>query len=124
MNTKRTSTKAGSSTYSRTTRRAPKRASKLALFRVKVATIVLSMVAFVASLAGIVAFNPGVGKQVAAPVQAAQITIVKPDGSTPLVLAPQPRVTAVRPLVRPWSTAWPPGWNTGRSPTSWPTVPA
>jgi hypothetical protein len=100
VNAKGTSTKADSLTRSRTTRRTSRRTSKLALFRVKVATIVLSMVTFAASLTGIAVFNPGVSTVAAAPVQAQQITIVKPDSSVPQVLAPQPRVTAVRPLVR------------------------
>jgi len=82
------------------TRRTSKRVSKLALFRVKVATIVLSIVAFVASLVSIAAYNPGIANKAAAPVQAQQITIVKSGGSDLLQLAPAPRVTAVRPLVR------------------------
>jgi hypothetical protein len=100
MNAKRTSTKVDSSTRLRTTRRPSKRVSKLALFRVKVATIGLSLVAFVASLLSIAAYNPGVAKEAATPVQPQTITIVQSGGSVPLQLAPPPRVNAVRPFVR------------------------
>ena len=100
MNTKRTSTKADSSIRLRTTRPTSRRVSKLALFRVKVATVVLSMVAFVASLTGIAIFNPVVENKAAAPVQVQQITIVRPGGSDPLLLVPQPPAAVVRPFVR------------------------
>lgn len=100
MNTKRTSMKADSSTCSRTTRRRAKRTSKLALFRVKVATIILSMALFFGSLTGIAIYNPAINTQAPVPVSAQQITVVEPSGSASVVLAPRPRVTAVRPLVR------------------------
>lgn len=100
MNTKGTSTKADSSIRSMMTRPTPRRVSKRALFRVKVATIMLSMVAFVASLTSIAVYNPGLGANVAAPVQSQQITIVKPGGSDPLRLVPQPPAIVVRPFVR------------------------
>jgi hypothetical protein len=64
-----------------------------------VATIIAAVVLFLASLAGIAIYNPQVGSQAAVPVQAQQITIVKPGGLDSLLLAP-PRVSAVRPLVR------------------------
>jgi hypothetical protein len=100
VNTKRTSTKANPSIHSVTTRRTRRRISKLALFRVKVATIVLSIATFGASLVGIAAYNPGVGSNAALPVQAQQITIAESGSSDLLKLAPPARVTAVRPLVR------------------------
>jgi hypothetical protein len=100
VNAKRTSTRVDSSTNLRTTRRHSKRVSKLALFRVKVATIGLSLVAFVASLLSIAAYNPGTANTAPAPAQAQTITIVQPGGSVPLQLAPPPRVNAVRPFVR------------------------
>ena len=96
MSKKRTNTKAGSSTHSRTTRRVSKRQ----LFRAKVATAVGAAVLFLASLAGIAIYNPQVGNQAAAALQTEQITIVEPSGSRSLLLAPPPRVSAVRPLVR------------------------
>lgn len=96
MSTKRTSTVADSSIHSTTTRRT----SKLALLRVKVATIVAAVVLFLASLTGIAIFNPQVGNEAAVPVRAEQITIIKPGGSDSILLAPPPRVSAVRPLVR------------------------
>jgi hypothetical protein len=100
VNTKETSAKADSSTRSVATRRASRRPSKLALFRVKVATIVAAVVLFFASLAGIVLYNPGAASQAAAAVQSEQITVVEPGGTRSLQLAPPPRVSAVRPLVR------------------------
>ncbi len=100
MSTKRTSTQVESSTRSTTTRRTSRRPSKLALLRVKVATIAVAVVLFFASLTSIAIYNPGAGSEAAVPVQAQQITIVEPGGSQTLVLAPPPRVTAVRPLVR------------------------
>lgn len=99
MDAKRTSTVAASSVRSRTTRRTGKRPSKVALLRVKVATIVMALVLFVASLTGIAIYNPQVGNQAAVPVQSQQITIIRPSGSDSLLLAP-PRVAAVRPFVR------------------------
>lgn len=99
MNTKRTSTKADSSTYS-TTRRTRRRVSKRALFRAKVATVVMSAVLFLGSLAGIAIYNPAVKNEPSAPAQAQQITVFEPTGSSSVVLAPPPRVSAVRPLVR------------------------
>ena len=99
MSTKRTSTKADSSTYS-TTRRTSRRVSKRALFRTKVATAVMSAVLFTGSLAGIAIYNPAVKNEPSAPVQAQQITVFEPGGSSSIVQAPPPRVTAVRPLVR------------------------
>jgi hypothetical protein len=99
VSTKRTSTKADSSTYS-TTRRTSRRVSKRALFRAKVATVVMSAVLFAGSLAGIAIYNPAVKNEPSAPVQAQQITVFKPGGSGSFVLSPPPRVTAVRPLVR------------------------
>jgi hypothetical protein len=98
VNTKSTSTMAHSSLRSRTTRR--RRPSKLALLRVKVVTIVTAVVLFFASLTGIAIYNPQVSNAAAVTVQAQQITIVKPGGSDSLLLAPPPRVAAVRPLVR------------------------
>ena len=100
MNTKRTSTKADSSIRSMTTRRTSRRTSKLALLRVKVATIVVAVVLFFASLTGIAVFNPQAGYEAAVPMRAQQITIVKPGGLDSLLLAPPPRVAAVRPFVR------------------------
>lgn len=100
MNTKRTSMKADSSIHSTTIRRGVRRPSKLALLRVKVATIVVAVVLFFASLAGIALYNPSVASQASVPVQAQQVTIVEPSGSRSLVLAPPPRITAVRPFVR------------------------
>jgi hypothetical protein len=100
VNTKRTSTVAASSIHSTTTRRASRRPTKLALLRVKVATIVVAVVLFFASLTGIAIYNPQVGNEAAAPAQTEQITIVKPGGSGSLLLALPPRVAAVRPLVR------------------------
>jgi hypothetical protein len=100
VNAKRTSTVADSSIRSTTTRRTSRRPSRLALLRVKVATLVVAVVLFFASLTGIAIYNPQVGNQAVVPVQAQQITIVKPDGSDSLVLPPPPRVSAVRPLVR------------------------
>jgi hypothetical protein len=58
------------------------------------------VILFFASLTGIAIYNPQVGNEAAVPVQAQQITIVKPGGSDSLLLAPPPRVSAVRPLVR------------------------
>jgi hypothetical protein len=98
VKTKRT--KAASSTRSAATRRKPRRASKLALFRVKVATIVVSMFAFIVSLVGIATFNPAVAQTTAAPAPAPQINIVQPSGSKPKVVTPQPRVTLPNPFVR------------------------
>jgi hypothetical protein len=100
VNTKSTSTKATSSTRSTTISRTSRRVSKLALFRVKVATVVLSMVAFVASLTSIAIYKPGVENKAAAPVQVQQITIVRPSGSDPLLLVPQSPAAVVRPFVR------------------------
>ena len=100
MNTKRTSTMADSSVRSMTTRRTSGRPSKLALLRVKVATIAIAVVLFFTSLTGIAIYNPQVGNEAAVTAQAQQITIVKPGGSDSLQLAPLPRVSAVRPLVR------------------------
>lgn len=77
-----------------------RRTSKAALLRVKVATVVGAVVLFLASLTGIAVFNPQVGNEAAVPVQSQQIIIVEPGGSDPLLLAPPPRVSAVRPLVR------------------------
>jgi hypothetical protein len=91
---------AGTPTHSGTTRHTRKRPSKLALLRVKVATIALAVLLFFTSLVGIAIYNPGVSTQPAAPVPARQITVVKPGGSDSLVLPPPPHVTAVRPFVR------------------------
>jgi hypothetical protein len=96
LNTKRTSTVADSLIRSRTTRRP----SKLALLRVRVATILVAVILFFVSLTGIAIYNPQVGNKAVVPVQAQQITIVKPSGSEFLLLVPPPRVSAVRPLVR------------------------
>lgn len=98
MNTK--STKAHSSTRSATTRRRPRRPSKAALLRIKIATIVGTAVLFLASLTGVAIYNPQLGSQTAVPVQSQQITISKQNGSSSIQLAPPPRVSAVRPLVR------------------------
>jgi len=65
-----------------------------------VATIIAAVVLFLASLTGIAIYNPQVGSQAAVPVETQQITIVKPGGLDSLLLAPPPRVSAVRPLVR------------------------
>jgi hypothetical protein len=100
VNTKATSRVADFSIRSTTTRRTSGRPSKLALLRVKVATIGIAVVLFFASLAGIAIYNPQVGNEAAVPVQAQQITVVKPDGSDSLLVAPPPRLSAVRPLVR------------------------
>ena len=100
MKTKGMNTKAGSSTRSAATRRTPKRPSKLALFRVKVATVVAAVVLFFASLAGIALYNPALANQAAASVPSEQITIVEPSGSRSLLLPSPPSVTAVRPFVR------------------------
>ncbi len=83
-----------------TTRRTSRRPSKLTLLRAKVATIAMAVVLFFASLAGIAMYNPQVGNEATAPVQAQQITIVKPDGSDSLRLVPAPRVGPVRPFAR------------------------
>jgi hypothetical protein len=99
VNMKTTRTKANSSTCS-TTRRTRRRVSKRALFRTKVATVVMSAVLFLGSLAGIAIYNPAVKNEPSAPVQAQQITVFEPNGSRSVVLAPPPRVSAVRPLVR------------------------
>jgi hypothetical protein len=93
-------TKAASSTRSTVTRRKPRRASKLAIFRVKVATIVVSMFAFVVSLVGIATYNPGVAQKTAAPAPTPQIQVLQPNGSKPRVVTPQPRVTLPNPFVR------------------------
>jgi hypothetical protein len=60
------------------------------------------MALFFGSLTGIAMYNPGVADKGLVPVQAPtqQITIQKRDDSNSVVLAPQPRVTVVRPLVR------------------------
>jgi hypothetical protein len=100
VNTRRTSTKADSLIRLGTTRHTSRRASKRSLFRAKVATIVMSVVLFFGSLASIAIYNPAVDYEAPVPVQAQQITIVKPNGSDSIVLAPQPRVNAVRPFVR------------------------
>jgi hypothetical protein len=100
VNTKGTKAKAGSSTRSGATRRTPRRPSKLALLRVKVATIVVAVILFFASLVGIALYNPAVASQAVVPVQSEQITIVEPGSSRSLLLAPPPRVSAVRPFVR------------------------
>jgi len=65
-----------------------------------VATIVVAVVLFFASLTGIAMYNPQVGNGAAVPVRAQQITIIKPGGSDSLLLAPPPRVATVRPFVR------------------------
>jgi hypothetical protein len=100
VETKRTNAKVGSSARSRATRRTSRRPSKLALLRVKVATVVVAVVLFFASLAGIAVYNPGVSNAAAVPAQPQQITIVQPGGSNSRVVVPPPRVNAVRPLVR------------------------
>ena len=91
---------ADSSVRSGTTRRASRRPSKLALLRVKIATIVMAVLLFFASLTVIAIYNPQVGSEAAMPVRAQQITIVKPGGLDSLLLAPPPRLSAVRPFVR------------------------
>lgn len=91
---------ADSSIRSTTTRRTCGRPSKLALLRVRLAAIAVAVGLFFASLTGIAVYNPQVGSEAAVPVQAQQITIVKPDGSDSLLLATPPRVTAARPFVR------------------------
>lgn len=96
MNTNRTSTVADTSVRSKTTRQT----SKLALLRVKVATIVAAVILFLASLAGIAIFNPQVGNEATAAAQTQQITIVKPGGLDSLLLAPPPHVAPVRPFAR------------------------
>jgi hypothetical protein len=63
-----------------------------------VATIVLAVLLFIASLGSIAVFNPGVGSR-AALDQAQQITVVQPGRSQSLLLPP-PRVTAMQPLLR------------------------
>jgi hypothetical protein len=83
-----------------TTRRTSRRPNRLALLRVKLAAIAIAAGLFFASLTGIAIYNPQVGSEAAVPVQAQQITIVKPDGSDSLLLATPPRVAAVRPFVR------------------------
>jgi hypothetical protein len=102
VNTKGTNTKVDSSTRSATTRRRPRRPSKLKLLRIKVATIVAAVILFLAGLTGIAVFNPGVAAQAPAstPVPTQHITIVKPNGSHSQVPLPAPSVTARRPLVR------------------------
>jgi hypothetical protein len=100
MSTKRTSTKADSSMHSKTTRRTRGRVSKLALARVKVATIVAAVVLFLASVTGIAVFNPGVQSTTAVPAQPQQITVVRRDGSQSQLVVPRPSVLALPPLVR------------------------
>jgi hypothetical protein len=97
VNTQRTSMDAESPIRSATTRRSYRRVSKLAQLRVKVATIVMAVVLFFASLTSIAVYNPGIDSETAVPVTAQQITIVKPEGSNTVVMAPPPSLTAVRP---------------------------
>jgi len=82
------------------TRNASRRVSKLDLLRVKLATVVVAIVLFFASLKIITVYNPGVSTEASVPVPTAQITIVKPDGSDSRVFTPRSRVRAVRPLTR------------------------
>jgi hypothetical protein len=87
--------------HSKTTRRAARRrVSKLALARVKVATIVGAVVLFLASLTGIAVFNPGLQSSAAVPAQPQQITVVRRDGSQSQLVVPRPSVLAMPPLVR------------------------
>jgi hypothetical protein len=65
-----------------------------------VATIIVAVVLFFASLAGIAIYNPGVSNAAAVLAEPQQITIVQPGGSNSRVVAPPPRVNAVRPLAR------------------------
>ena len=95
MSAKRTSTRADS-----TTRRTARRPSTLHLLRVKVVTIVAAVVLFLASLTGIALYNPQAGNGLTMPAQVQEITVVQPDGKNTVLLAPPPRVSAVRPLVR------------------------
>jgi hypothetical protein len=100
VNKQRTSSETDPSIRPGTTRRTSRRPSKLVLLRVKVATIGMAVVLFFASLTGIAIYSPGASYEATAPVEAQQITIVKPGGSDTRVLAPPPGVTAVRPLAR------------------------
>jgi hypothetical protein len=101
-----------SSTRSGANKRGPKRLSKLALLRVKIATIVAAIVLFFGSLIGIAIYNPGVAHaQAPVPVQAQQpqqqqqINIVQPGtsnskNSAPVVVPAPPQVNNLRPFVR------------------------
>jgi hypothetical protein len=100
VNTKETNTTAHSPAHSGATRRTPRRPSKLVLLRVKVTTMIVAVVLFFASLAGIAVYNPGVSHQPQTPVPVQQITIVKPGGSGSVVVPPPPHVTPLQPLVR------------------------
>jgi negative regulator of sigma E activity len=93
-------TKAASSTRSAATRRKPRRASKLAIFRVKVATVAVSMFAFAVSLVGVATYNPAVAQKPADLAPTPQINVVQLNGSKPRVVTPQPRVTLPNPFVR------------------------
>jgi hypothetical protein len=73
------------------------------LLRAKVATIIVAIVLFFASLVSIAIYNPGVASQPAqqAPAQQVQrITIVKPGSSGVQVVPSPPHVSATRPFVR------------------------
>jgi hypothetical protein len=102
------STKAGSSTRSGANRRRPRRPSKLALLRIKVVTIIGAIVLFIAGVAGIAIYNPGVASQNSgsanpAPtsVPAQHISILTPGGgSTPKVVQPPTRTSPIQPFVR------------------------
>jgi hypothetical protein len=98
---------ADSSTRSVTTRRKPKRPSKLALLRIKVVTIAVAVVLFFAGLAGIAIYNPGVAhassgstSQAPTPVPAQHISVVQPGQSTPKVVQPPTHVSPIQPFVR------------------------
>ncbi|MFN2292484.1 MAG: hypothetical protein ACK2UC_14930 [Anaerolineae bacterium] len=86
--------------HSKTTRRGARRVSKVALARVKLATIVAAVVLFLGSLTGIAVFNPGVQSAAAVPAQPQQIIVVRRDGSQSQLVVPRPNVLAVPPLVR------------------------
>lgn len=101
------STKAGSSTRSGANRRRPRRPSKLALLRIKVVTIIGAIVLFIAGVAGIAMYNPGVASQnsgsanpAPTPVPAQHISIVSPGGTGPTVVQPPTRVSPIQPFVR------------------------
>jgi hypothetical protein len=64
-----------------------------------VATIVMAVALFVATLTGIAIYNPRVAQEAAVPAPTQQIIIVEPGGSGSL-LPPPPHVSAVRPLTR------------------------
>jgi hypothetical protein len=82
--------------------KARKRFDKATLGRIKLATIVLSIIAFIGSLVSIIQFNPGVKGRAAAPGQVQPITIVSPNNPSLQVVPFQSQPQFQTPFLQPF----------------------